>query len=452
MNVRKTSLQTRITLLVLGSVLLFGMAAGYKSYNNAIHQADELFDAQLAQFAQNLMILAAHTDGDEELLEATLPQYHKYQQMLAYQVWNLDKDDPHIIISSSNLSPMEPAQQAVDGYSTGSWDGKQWRYFHQRDDKRRLDVLVGQSDETRNQLAREIAIQSILPFLVGLPVLALLTVMAIRFGLGSLRKLTGSLQKLDPEQLSPVSVHDAPSEVTTVVKALNALLLRISSAMERERRFTADASHELRTPLAAMQAQIQAARLSNNKEQRIESLEKAYLGTERMAHLVSQLLTLSRLDEQTQALDLAPVDIARLSEECCAELGIDALSKEIEIEFTAESTPEISGSADMLRILIRNLLDNAIRYTPRSGRVNVALRTSNGVAELEVADSGVGVAEDKLITLGERFNRLNPTTTDGVGLGLSIVQRIAEIHQASVRFSHASLGGLKVSIVFPLAG
>lgn len=444
------SLQTRLTLLVLGSVLLFGLAAGYESYKNAMYQADEMFDAQLAQFAQNLMIVAGHTDNDDELMESTLPQFHKYQQMLAFQVWNQDKGDPHLVLSSRNLSGMEPAQLATDGFSNGVWQGRHWRYFHQRDTQRGLDVLVGQSDEARNNLAREVAWHNIAPFLFGLPILALLTLLAIRFGLRSLRKLTDSLRLLNPEQLNPVAIHDAPKEISPVVDALNGLLARIARTMENERRFTADASHELRTPLAAMQAQIQAAQLSIDEPERKESLEKALLGTGRMAHLIDQLLTLSRLDEQTTSTNLEPVDIAGLTEACCAELGIAALAKNIEIGFSAEANPMISGSPDMLRILIRNLLNNAIRYTPHGGRVEAALRLAEGKqVELEIADSGVGVADEQLATLGRRFNRINPFIADGVGLGLSIVQRIAEIHHASISFSHAALGGLDVKIAFP---
>jgi two-component system sensor histidine kinase QseC len=449
MTRQNTSLQTRLTLLVLGSVLLFGLVAGYESYENAMFQADEMFDAQLAQFAQNLFAVASHTDHDDELMETRLPQFHKYQQMLAYRVWDTNKDNPHLLLRSDNLFGMEPASMTADGFSNGEWQGRHWRYFHQRDTERGLDVLVGQIDEARNSLAREVAWHNIAPFLFGLPVLAIMTLLAIRFGLRSLHKLTESLRILSPDQLRPVSVLDTPREILPLVEALNGLLARIAKTMENERRFTSDASHELRTPIAAMQAQIQAAHLSNNDAERKESLAKAFLGTERMAHLVGQLLTLSRLDEQSSLICLEPVDIAGLTESCCAELGSNALAKNIEIGFSAEAKPIVAGSPDMVRILIRNLLDNAIRYTPQGGRVEAAMRLADGKVELEIADSGVGVDDKQLTTLGRRFNRIDPSAAEGVGLGLSIVQRIAEIHQAKVSFSRATLGGLNVKVVFP---
>lgn len=481
----KTSIQTRLTLLVLCTVLLFGLIAGFASYENALHEADEIFDAQLAQFAQNLMVVARHTTGDDEQTEPMPPHIHKYQQTLAFQVWNTNKINPRILLRSDNLSNMAAAQIPAEGYSSGDWQDEHWRYYRQRDEQRGLDVLVGQNNRARNEMAQDVAWHNIAPFLFGLPLLALFTILAIRFGLRPLHKLTESLRQLSPVQLQPVAMHDAPREIAPVVDALNNLLKRIAKAMENERRFTADASHELRTPLAALHAQVQAAQLSGNETERKESLAKALHGAERMAHLVGQLLTLSRLDELSIPINLENVDLPALTQECCAELGANALSKNIEISFSPDVCPALPGSADMLRILLRNLLDNAIRYTPQGGCVEVVLRLTDKAksamsvsphpnlppqageganvryasstlieaqqVELEIADSGIGVADEQLTLLGQRFNRIGQNTADGVGLGLSIVQRIAEIHHAKITFSHAAtLGGLSVKVCFPL--
>lgn len=454
MSLQRTSIQTRLTLLVLCSVLLFGMIASYASYTNALEEADEIFDAQLAQFAQNLMVLAAHTDGDadHEQTGPMPPPVHKYQQTLAFQVRNTDKGFPRLLLRSDNLADMTVAQMPAEGYSIGEWRGKHWHYYRQRDEQRGFDVLVGENDHARNEMAQKIALHNITPFLLGLPLLALLAILAIRLGLRPLRRLTESLRLLSPEQLQPVSMLDAPKEIAPVVDALNNLLKRIATAMENERRFTADASHELRTPLAALQAQVQAAQLSDDETERGESLAKALQGAERMAHLVGQLLTLSRLDELTSPISVEPIDLHELTEECCAELGSDALSKNIEISFSPDARPILPGSVDMLRILIRNLLDNAIRYTPQNGHVEVTLHLADEQqVELEIADSGIGVTNEQLALLGQRFNRLSPNTADGVGLGLSIVQRIADIHHARIAFGHAAaLGGLSVKVLFPL--
>ena len=453
MKLRKMSLQIRLTLLVLATVLLFGLLAGYESYKNALQEADEMFDAQLAQFAQSLMVVAAHTD--DEQTEAMPALAHKYQQSLAFQVWDIHKDPARMVLRSDNLATMARTQMPVEGYSN-STQGDAWRYYRQRDTQRGLDVVVGQNGQARNDLAQQVAWHNIAPFLFGLPVLALVAVLAIRFGLHPLRRLAASLhqfspQQLDPEQTQALALHEAPKEIAPVIEALNSLLGRIAVSMENERRFTADAAHELRTPLAALQSQLQAAQLTHDATERNASLGKALQGAKRMAYLIDQLLTLSRLDELNAPELAAKVGLAALTQSCCADVGADAVAKNIALSFTAQNQPVIKGSAEMLRILLRNLLDNALRYTPQAGRVEVIVRM-NGTrqAEIVIADSGSGVTAEQLPLLGQRFRRFNAQAAEGVGLGLSIAHRIAELHRANINFGQAKYGGLEVRVEFPV--
>ncbi len=452
-NLRTMSLQVRLTLLILGTVLLFGLLAGYESYRNALKEADEMFDAQLAQFAQSLMVVAAHTD--DEQTEAMPALTHKYQQTLAFQVWSTSEQPARLVLRSDNLAAVERAQMPAQGYSDGNSGEGAWRYYRQTDVRRGLDVVVGQNGQARNDLAREVAWHNLIPFLLGLPVLALFALLAIHFGLSPLRKLAASLhqfspQQLDTQQSQALPSHDAPKEIAPVIEALNSLLARIAVSMENERRFTADAAHELRTPLAALQAQLQAAQLTPEADERNESLGKALQGAKRMAHLIDQLLTLSRLDEQSALADAASVDLAALTQQCCADAATHAVGKAISISFTAEADPKITGSVEMLRILLRNLLDNAIRYTSAEGRVEVLVRMGSELQpEIVITDSGPGVAPEKLPQLGQRFQRIAPQTADGVGLGLSIAQRIAALHHAEIVFDKSkTLGGLSVKVRF----
>ena len=454
MNLKQFSLQARLTLLVLATMLLYGLIAGYASYKSALNESDEIFDAQLAQFAQNLIVISAYTDGDadHEQIEPLLPAAHKYQQKLVFQVWNTNNIDPRLLLCSNNISHMTFAQIPGEGYSNGDWQGEHWRYYRQRDVQRGFDVLVGQNDQARNQMAQEVAWHNIVPILLGLPLLGIFSILAIRFSLRPLFELTESLLQLSPLRLQPLTLQDVPQEIAPVIKALNSLLSRISKTMENERRFTADASHELRTPLAALQAQVQAAQLSSNEIERKECLSKAVLGAERMNHLIGQLLTLSRLDELSTPVNPQSVSLSKITQECCAESGEYALSKNIDISFFQNKNCSFFGYEDMLHILLRNLLDNAIRYTPSGGRVEVRLLVAeNHQVELEISDSGVGVAVEQLALLGQRFNRINKNVAEGVGLGLSIVQRIVEIHHAEITFSRSSvLGGLSVKVHFSL--
>ncbi|GAO36435.1 histidine kinase [Sulfuricella sp. T08] len=449
MSLRQHSLQIRLIGLMLAAVLIFGLAAGIQSYHNALHEADEIFDAQLAQLGQTLLAVAIHADDDETASNG--PIAHKYQRSLAFQVWSTEHDQPRLLLHSGKSTSVLPDPLPEEGFSHGELQGERWRYYRQRDPSRELEVIVGQSDLARNDLAREVAWHNLQPFLFGLPLLAIAALIAIRLGLQPLRKLAHELQQRSPERLDPVRLEDSPTEIAPVIEALDRLFARVAATLENERRFTSDASHELRTPLAALRAQVQAAMLTENSVERLESLHKALQGTDRMSHLVGQLLTLARLDELSASTHLEPVDLAAVTRECCAELGPEALARNIELELNGEDTAPISGSPDLLRVLVRNLLDNAIRYTPVGGHIIVAIRIlKNSAQQLEVCDSGPGVPDEQLAQLGQRFSRFNPTQAEGVGLGLSIALRIAEIHRARIAFSRGTAaGGLRVSAEFP---
>lgn len=449
MNFRKLSLQARLVALILIAVTLFGLFAGYESYKNTLHEVDEIFDAQLAQLAQTLLAVAIHADDDET--ESTGPIAHKYQRALAFQVWGTEHGQPRLLLHSGKSADALPETLPEEGYSHGEWQGERWRYYRQQDPRRELEVVVGQNDHARNDLARDVAWHNLQPFLFGVPLLALAALLAISFGLRPLRKLAQELNMRSPERLDPIHIIDTPKEIQPVLDALGQLLTRIAGTLENERRFTSDAAHELRTPLAALRAQVQAAMLTDESAERLESLHKALQGMDRMNHLVGQLLTLARLDALSASTHLEPVDLAAVTRECCAELGPDALARKIELELTGEDTAPISGSPDLLRVLVRNLLDNAIRYTPEGGHVVVSIQAlKNSAFQLEIRDSGPGVPDEQLAQLGQRFSRFSPTLAEGVGLGLSIALRIAEIHRAHIAFFRATTaGGLKVSAEFP---
>ena len=449
MKLRQFSLQVRLIGLMLAAVLLFGLLAGIESYRNTLHEADELFDAQLAQLGQTLLAIAIHADDDETA--SIGPIAHKYQRALAFQVWSMEHDQPRLLLHSGKSAAALPDTLPEEGFSHGEWQGERWRYYRQSDPRRELEVVVGQSDLARNDLAREVAWHNLQPFLFGIPLLAFAALLAISFGLRPLRKLAQELNLRSPERLDPIHLDDTPKEIKPVLDALGQLLTRVAATLENERRFTSDAAHELRTPLAALRAQVQAAMLTDEPVERLESLHKALQGMDRMSHLVGQLLTLARLDELSSSTHLEPVDLAAVTRECCAELGPEALAKKIELELNGEDTAPISGSPDLLRVLVRNLLDNAIRYTPVGGHITVAIRIlKNSAHQLEVCDSGPGVPDEQLAQLGQRFSRFSPTQAEGVGLGLSIALRIAEIHRARIAFSRATTaGGLRVRAEFP---
>jgi two-component system sensor histidine kinase QseC len=235
-----------------------------------------------------------------------------------------------------------------------------------------------------------------------------------------------------------------------MLDALNGLFARITGLMESERRFTADAAHELRTPIAAIRAQAQVALGEDNDDARRHALEATLEGCDRAARLVEQLLTLSRLEADATPSE-APVDLGALVRRVVAELAPQAIRKRQTLAVDAPTTCLVDGNETLLVVLVRNLVDNAIRYSPTDATVNVAVIQTNGRVHLIVEDSGAGLNEDDIGRLGERFFRVIGSGQGGSGLGWSIVRRIAAVHSATIQVTRSSnLGGLAVGINWPL--
>lgn len=458
------SFYARLLLLTVGTLGVGGAVLVYASYSNAIHEADELFDAQMAHTAQTLLAIAASdTDLDLNLTAPdTGPAQHRYQFKLMFQLWQVENGkqageqanqqtgQQRLVLRTPN-APHEPiALERAAGFSNMSWRGHPWRFFLSEDKPHGLRVIVGQDFAIRDELAHEIAHHGVLPFIIGLPIIALLLALAIRGGLRPLRRLHDDLVTRGPERLDAIRLDQPPEEMRPVLAALNRLFARLAQALENERRFTSDAAHELRTPLAAIMAQLQVAKLTPNEQERRAVLDKCLLGAQRMAHLVEQMLTLARMESGSDELAREPLDLAQLAAGVCIDLGPAALAKRLSLELDAPEPVTLKGQPDLLRVLLRNLIDNAIRYTPAGGRIEVSVRAEAALARLEVCDNGPGIAPDQIDQLGERFKRLSDQSVDGVGLGLSIVRRVAALHGASVDFeSAAPERGLRVVLRLP---
>jgi len=435
------SLRRRLLGLLLGGVALAWLVTMVFSYFDAHHEVDELFDAQLAQAAQTLLALASHDDGDgiEDLGEIG----HKYQRRLRFQIWQADG---RLLMRSKN-APKTPLT-AADGFSETRDRHGHWRHFSQWNEAHGLQVQVSENHHIRDELIGHIAWRLLWPALFGLPLIGLWVWLATRQGLASLDGIARQIASRAPHQLQALTPRAAPEEIRTMLDALNGLFQRVETALESERRFTADAAHELRTPLAALHAQLQVALRARDAAERDRSLQQLQSGLTRAAHLVDQMLQLARLDPESGLPDPRPVDLARLAESVCADLGPQILAKHLDFELTADAPCLIDGQAEWLRVLIRNLVDNAIRYTPAGGRVRIALAPSNGQCRLSVADSGPGIPLAERTAVLGRFHRLDQSGETGSGLGLAIVSRIAELHGASLRLDGAVDGGLAASVTW----
>ncbi len=442
MNTAWFSLRRRLllTLLVGLSACWLGMLV--VSYVDAHHEIDELFDAQMAQAAQALLALAGQEEGEH--IEEIGAAAHKYQRRLRFQIWNARGN----LLLRSNDAPATPLT-TTDGFSETRGDAGHWRHFSQWSGDGSLQVQVSENHRIRDELVGHIAWRLLLPALFGLPLLGLWIWLATRQGLATLDGVAAQIALRHPQQLHAVVPAAAPQEIRPLLDALNGLFGRVEAALEAERRFTADAAHELRTPLAALQAQLQVARRARDDDERRHSLAALQEGLTRASHLVDQMLQLARLDPEQGLPDPAPVDLGPLAAAVCAELGPAILAKELEFELVAAPGAIVIGKADWLRVLVRNLVDNAVRYTPAGGRVLVKLAAGGGAVRLTVADSGPGIALEERERVLDRFHRLAGGDVAGSGLGLSIVARIVELHAARLALERDStLGGLAATVVF----
>ena len=438
------SLRRRLLGLLLGGVAAAWLVTMVFSYIDAHHEVDELFDAQLTQAAQTLLALASHDEGDdiEDLGEAT----HKYQRRLRFQIW---RDDGTLLMRSKN-APKSPLTEEIGFSETRTGNDGHWRHYSQWNEDRNLQVQVSENHHVRDELIGHIAWRLLLPALFGLPLIGLWVWLATRRGFAALDGIAHQIASRDPQQLHPVHPAAAPEEIRTLLESLNGLFQRVEHTLEAERRFTADAAHELRTPLAALQAQLQVAQRARDNDERDRSLNQLQSGLTRAAHLVDQMLHLARLDPESGLPAPQTVDLAGLAEEVCADLGPQILAKNIEFDLAASPDCQVTGQPEWLGVLIRNLVDNAVRYTPEGGQVRVDVARTDTVVTLSVADSGPGIPVDQRESVLRRFHRLNQGSQPGSGLGLAIVARIAELHGATLKLDTSiTPKGLLVTVQLP---
>lgn len=449
-NARPFSLRRRLLLLLLSAVTLLWLVTAVTSFFDTRHEINELLDAQLAQSAQVLLAQAAHdleevVDEEKDRHEKKdRREHHKYEQRVAFQIWDADGQ---LVLRSAN-APLTPLAQEPSGYSDSRIGGQKWRVFSRWDAKQEYQIQVGERYDERDELAIKIARRMLYPLLFALPVLALLIWLITGRGLAPLQRVSREVAQRAPQRLDPLAVAGTPEEILPLVQSLNTLFRRLEQAFENERRFTADAAHELRTPLAALKTQAQVALRAGDAGQRTQALQQVIQGVDRATHLVQQLLTLARLDPQTGAMAGAKIDLQALAASVLAEIAPAAVAKDIELSL-AEGGGSVLGDATALGILIRNLADNAVRYTPPAGRVTVSVAQSGGEVMLEVTDTGPGIPPEERARVLERFYRVLGSGEIGSGLGLSIVKRIAELHGARVSLSEGENGmGLRVRVVF----
>jgi two-component system sensor histidine kinase QseC len=451
-------------------VIAWGVVA-LMAYQRATQEIEEVFDAGLSQSVQTLLTLAEdealgpgdpivltdHRDRQElyNIPKERLNEYftvgdevvgHRYETKLAFQVWRGDE-----LRLRSLTAPEVPMAHSI-GYTDQLFGNKNWRVFGYRDPVDGIVVYVAEQKEIRAELAEYFTSDTLMPLILALPVLGVVMWAGVRNGLLPLQRFARDVAQRRAEDANPLDTAKTPDEVRSIAISINGLFSRVAKALERERRFTADAAHELRTPLASLKTQAQVALRSRNDEERNVALHQIVSGVDRATRLIEQMLTLARLEPGSAEGIFVELDLAQVAKEVVMELDAQANSKHIDLGVVAEGEQSMTIKANRIAvaILIRNLVDNAIRYTPEWGVVDVVLRNTEGNCELTVTDNGPGVAESERERVLDRFYRgQSGVVATGCGLGLSIVQRIADLHRAKIELATPPGGkGLLVKVTF----
>ena len=444
-RLRPTSLRRRLLGLVsIAALAIFGLATNL-TYRQAHNDVQELMDGQLSKMGR--LMLAQAQQGAEHLANlpaamASLRGTRDQQNDIPLE-YQIGKADGTVLVRSAE-APNTPLSGAL-GFSTLPHESEPWRSLILETDDGSYRIQVAESIPKRDKEAFEIATKTVLPLLVIFPLLLAAIYFSIRRGLKPLDDLAKEVLNRSPENMVPLENRATPHEALPLVAAINRLLFRLSGSLEHERRFTADAAHELRTPLAAVRIQTQVAARSENGEQRQHALSQALAGIDRATRILEQMLRLSRLDPMAQVPSPAKVNLAELLADVIAEFRDHTPASRIESDIE-ESAPFIVGDAELLRIALRNLIDNALRYSPPDTPIRISLRRQKTGLTISVADRGLGVDEAELPRLVERFYRGTTVTAEGSGLGLTLVNRIAELHDARLDLVNREGGGFEACL------
>jgi two-component system sensor histidine kinase QseC len=459
MKSHPASLRTRLTWLIIAVMVAVLIPLGWISYRRELREMNELLDGRLAQAGRTLGTLIAH--GQIPLRDADLPGIpqaadaqhrgvvvsvhpHNYEPEVGFQAYDAQGE---LIAATSNLADLTPPTSDERGFRDIEHEGGLWRTFTLQN-RANLVIRIAERSDNRRDIARGLVIEHTLPLLIGLPLLALLVSLAVKRGLRPVALLTELLDRRTPGSRKPMPADYAPQEIKPLIVALNQQLERLEDALEREHRFATDVAHELRTPLAATMIHLESAMIADDPAEVEFTVRHAQQSMARLARRIEQILAMARLEAGAASQQRTRLDVARIAIEVIEELAPLIAEKDIALSLNHDDTSiAVLGHEVALTAMLRNLIENALRYTEATGQVEVAIRREGSQAVIDICDNGPGIPEDRRQAVFQRFHREVESATRGFGLGLSIVQRAIELHDASIDLLESPLGrGLLVRI------
>lgn len=443
------SLRTRLLVFLLAAVVLAGAVQGALAYRGALAETDAMFDYHMQQTA---LALRSGLPMDAQGLGSGLAPEDENHEFIV-QVWT----NEGLRIFESAVGAALP-QIAVLGFTDVRARGGTYRVFSLQ--TRSQVIQVAQNLAARRDMAGGLALRTLAPLAIMAPLLALAVWWVVSGSLAPVERVRRQVAQRQADDLSPVDGDALPDEVRPLVDELNLLLARVQRAFEAQQHFVADAAHELRSPLAALKLQAQGLQRASDDATRELAVSRLSSGIDRATRLVEQLLALARQEARVASGTPAqPVVLADLARQTVADAAALAQERGIDLGLDQADALLVHGHADALRMLLRNLVDNAIKYTPDAGVVDVSvIAGEEGQVLLAVEDSGPGIAPEERERVLDRFHRALQAHADGSpipgsGLGLPIVQSIARMHGAQLELGVSErLGGLLARVRFPKGG
>lgn len=428
----KRYLLTTIGLSVLVTYILLSIA----SYVVSKDELDELYDASLQQVAST--VAAQHLAIDD-----VTHLYNNRKMVSNARIQREEEFYVRVLAGNGEVIYVSHPQEKVPstftlGFSVHQQSDISWRIFATKINQE--TIQVAQNLKLREMTIQETTLNLILSQVLFIPVLGHLIFLAIKKSLSPLSKLSSDIQERSSLNLAPFQQNKLPSELQPLVHALNTFMGRVSDGVSILKRFTSDAAHELRTPITALKIQLSVLEQASSKDERESAIHTLKGGIERSEQLISQLLTLARTEPNNTTREVQPIKLLSLIKESIENLLPLAHEKSIDLGLSMADDIDVSGVRDDLKVLVNNIINNAIRYTPNGGKIDIALFLKSGHVVFEVNDSGPGIANSDLQRVFERFYRGDNKSVTGAGLGLSIVREIANQHSAKIEILNQNPG------------
>lgn len=438
-----TSIRTFLIVVLISTITLVSFLTALHGYRESMRQARLLFQDQLRQQAVILNAIPVNQDINR------INSYFSEQQDIPNNAFQIFDQNKKLVLRSIN-APDVPIAEFAPTFSETNFSGYRWHAFVTYNKAQSNWVMVAEREDIRHQLTDSIIMEAVFPIVVSIPITGLLVWLIVSFSLKPIHNLAMQLRSKQESDLTPLKIEDVPEELTTLAVSANDLLQRLERSFLREKRFNTDVAHELRTPIAAQKIHLQ--NLLNDLASPPESALKLEQGLQRINHLVEQIILLNRMTPDHYMAQFTNVDLFNVTRNVIEDVLDEINEKKQMLEFNGKHC-EVFGDAFAIETMLKNILRNAIKYTPENGKIVIRIKEKKDYSVLQVMDNGPGVPIDEQERVFERFYRLNGdrhgSMSSGCGLGLSIVQYIAELHDAKISLEPSEFAtGLLFSVAF----